>query len=215
MGKGSAGGGESLGGGSAENINIVSQTDVWTFRHRQKNEAFVDSMNDSVRTVQEDFPGLMDDVKEVNSAVLGGADKQNTLGFYGNGQLALNSNYTNVDKMNKVYDEAVKEGYPPGRGNKNGTEAVTFHELGHAVTDHVKDKVGAKDIDGAAKIIVDNAYKNANGRGGTKAWAGKISGYAQKNNAECIAEAVADWYCNGNKASKQSKSIMAELKKYS
>lgn len=74
--------------------------------------------------------------------------------------------------------------------------------------------MGAASLDDAAKQIVDNAYKSSKGNGGTKAWAGKISGYAQENNAECIAEAVCDWYCNGNKAASQSKAIMTELKKW-
>ena len=42
----------------------------------------------------------------------------------------------------------------------------------------------------------------------------QISGYAQKNYAECVAEAVADYYCNGKKASKASRLIMDELRAY-
>lgn len=34
-----------------------------------------------------------------------------------------------------------------------------------------------------------------------------------ENNAKCIAEAVADFYCNGSKARKESKAIMSELKR--
>lgn len=200
---------------SGENINIQSQTDVWTYRHREQNEPFVDNINDAVRQVNDDFPGLMSEtVNEVNSAELGGADKYNTLGFYGGGQLALNANYTNVEKMNSVYDKGVADGYHPGRGNKTGTQAVAYHELGHAITDHIGRKHGLGDIDKTANKIVKDAYKNSKAKGGNYNWAGKISKYAQKNYAECVAEAVADWYCNGNKASDTSKAIMAELKKY-
>ena len=209
--------GPSLGGGSGKKVNIISQTDVWTYRHREQNEPFVDSINGSVRTIQEDFPGIMDDVQQVNSAVLGGKDRTDTLGFYNNGtgQLALNANYTNVQKMNSVYDESVKSGYHPSRGGKNGTEAVTFHEMGHALTAYYGKKDGGSgDIDAAAKKIVDRAYRKSNGTGGTLAWAKKISGYAAESNAECVAEAVCDWYCNGNNASKASKAIMAELRRY-
>ena len=213
-GRGSGSGGESLASGSGEKINIKSETDVWSYRHNAGNEPFVDKINSSVRDMADDFPGLMNDVKEVNSAELGGKDKTQTLGYYGGGKVALNSNYTNVEKMNNVYDQAVKSGYHPSRGIKTGTEAVTYHEMGHALTDHVAKKMGAKDLDAGAKKIVDNAYKASGGKGGTKAWAGKISGYAQKNYAECVAEAVTDCYCNGKKASKQSKAIFAELKKY-
>lgn len=208
-------GGPALSKGSGKSINIQSETDVWSYRHQSGNEPFVDAINSSVRDMADDFPGLMDDVREVNSAKLGGADKTNTLGFYGNGRVALNENYTDVGKMNRVYDEAVKSGYHPSRGNKTGTEAVAYHEMGHALTDHVAKKMGAKDLDDGAKKIVDNAYKATGGKGAAKkSWAGKISGYATENYAECVAEAIADCYCNGKKASKNSQAIMAELKKY-
>lgn len=214
MAKGGSGG-ESLGGGSGKSLNILNETDVWSYRHKQGNEPFVDEINTGIRTIQNDFPGIMNDVGKVNAAELGGADKANVLGYYDGNGVALNKNYTNIDKMNKVYDNATATGYHPSRGDKTGTQAVAFHEMGHALTDHIGKKIGGKNIDDSAKKIVDSAYKNSNGRGGTKAWAGKISKYAQENNAECIAEAVADWYCNGSKASKVSKAIVTELKKYS
>ena len=162
----------------------------------------------------DDFPGLMNDVNTVDSAVFGGMDRVSTLGVYGDGQVAINSNYTNIDKMNRVYDKAVQSGYHPSRGDKSGTEAVTYHEMGHALTDSIAKKMGVRDLDAASKTIVNDAYKASGGKGGTKAWAGKISGYAQENFAECVAEAVSDWYCNGRKASLNSKAIMTQLKKY-
>ena len=194
--------------------DIESETDVWSYRHRQGNEPFVDAMNSAARDMSEDFPDLMNDVVKINAATLKGPSVQNVLGYYGNGRVALNSNYTNVDKMNKTYDAAVKSGFHPSRGNKTGTEAVMYHEMGHALTDHIAMKTGEKNLDVASKKIVDNAYKASGGKGGTKAWAGKISGYAKESYAECVAEAVSDCYCNGKKAKKQSKAIMAELKKY-
>jgi len=210
------GGGPSLGGGSGKRINIVEQVDVWSYRHNPDNEPFVDAINTGVAAIQNDFPDLMESVNSVNSAVLGGRDRTQTLGFYDQAgkTVALNSNYTDIEKMNRVYDASVKSGFHPGRGNKSGTEAVALHEMGHALTGHVAQKMGVSNFDDASKRIVDAAYKNSNGKGGTKKWAGGISKYAQDNNAECIAEAVADWYCNGNKASAQSKAIMNELKKY-
>ena len=213
-GRGAGSGGESLSGSSGKSINIVSTTDVWSYRHNPDNEPYVDSINSAVRGISDDFPGLMNDVNTVDTAVLGGADKENTLGFYGQGQVALNSNYTNIDKMNRVYDDAVREGYHPSRGNKSGTEAVAYHEMGHALTDSIAKKMGVKDLDASSKKIVNDAYKASGGKGGTKAWAGKISKYAQDSFAECVAEAVSDWYCNGNKASLNSKAIMTELRKY-
>lgn len=220
-GRGSSSGGENNGGGLPEKgkrglsrSSISKETDVWSYRHNKNNEPFVDAMNSAAKKMSEDFPGLMDDVTEINAGTLKGAAARSVLGYYGQGRVALNTNYTNVDKMNKVYDEAVKEGYHPSRGNKSGTEAVMYHEMGHALSDHVAKKVGASNLDSASKTIVDNAYKSSKATGGTAKFAGSISGYAKESYAECVAEAVSDWYCNGNKASKASKAIMSELKKY-
>lgn len=213
-GRGSGSGGPSLGGGSGKNINIISSQDVWSYRHRAGNEGFVDQINTGIRNISDDFPGMMNTVRTVDSAKLGGADANNVLGFWSaDGQLALNENYTNVEKMNQVYDASIKSGYHPGRGNKTGTYAVATHEAGHALTDHLREKMGEKSIDSAAKKIVDAAYKKAKGKGGTVAWAAKISGYAKESNAECIAEAVSDWYCNGNKANANSIAIIQEMKR--
>lgn len=215
-GRGSSSGGASLPGkGKGLSPNSISkEVDVWSYRHNKNNEPFVDAMNSAARTMSDDFPGLMDTVEYVNAGTLKGAASRNVLGYYGNGRVALNTNYTNVDKMNSVYDSAVKSGYHPSRGNKSGTEAVMYHEMGHALTDHLKAKVGASNLDTASKKIVNDAYKASNGKGGTLAWAGKISGYAKESFAECVAEAVSDWYCNGNKAKSQSKAIMKQLKSY-
>lgn len=210
-------GGESLGGsGGGESVKVEDQIDVWSYRHNKNNEPFVNSINSAASTVQKDFPELMESgtIYSIDAGKYGGIDNTNTLGYYSpDGELSINRNYTNINKMNRVYDRAVEEGYHPSRGNKDGVQAVTYHELGHAATQQLVKQGWGKDLDDAAKYVVDNAYKNAKGRGGTKKWAGKISGYAQKNNAECIAEAVADFYCNGSKARKESKAIMSELKR--
>ena len=49
------------------------------------------------------------------------------------------------------------------------------------------------------------------GRSTTKQMRSKISGYGRKNNAEAIAEAFCDVYCNGSKATKESKAIVDSL----
>lgn len=215
-GAGSGGDGESLSENSGKRVNIKSETDVWSYRHNPNNAPYVDSINSSARDMADDFPSLMrDTVDSVNTVEFGGADKRGTLGVYGNGRVGINSNYTDINKMNAVYDKSVESGYHPGRGNKNAVEAVTYHEMGHALTDNIAKKMGVKDLDASSKRIVEDAYKASGGKGGTKKWAGGISGYAQDSFAECVAEAVADHYCNGSKASKQSKAIMNELRKYS
>ena len=206
--------GPSLSTSSGKNIDIVNETDVWTYRHRQQNEPFVDAINTGVAALQNDFKDVMETVNYVYAAELGGMDRFTTLGYYGAGSLGINQNYTDVGKMNAVYDEAVRTGYHPGRGNRTGTEAVSLHEMGHALTDHIAKKMGVNNLDEASKKIVDAANRANRGTGGTKAWAGSISGYAQDSYAECVAEAVADYYCNGNSASAASKAIMDQLKKY-
>lgn len=205
-------------GGLSEK-DIMSETDVWSYRHRKDNEPFVDSINTSIRDITDDFPDVMrETVYTVNAAKLRGSAANGVLGYWSPGRnaLALNQQYTNIEKMNQVYDEAVRTGYHPGRGGKNGTQAVAYHEMGHALTMHVGAKLGIYNIDDAAKRIVDSAYRSTTpGRARTadKAWAGKISGYAKDSYAECVAEAVADYYCNGAKAAVNSRAIVAEMKR--
>lgn len=204
-----------MSGGGGASVDIKSEEDVWSYRHNPNNAPYVDAINSGVSKIQNDFPDLMDTVYSVNTAELGGADKTNTLGFYDQGKVRLNSNYTDVNKMNATYDAAVKSGYHPSRGKLSGTEAVALHETGHALTDHIAKKMGHGDLDKAAKTIVNNAYRSTGGKGNAKkSWAGKISGYAKGNFAECVAEAVCDYYCNGKKAKAQSHAIMKELRKY-
>lgn len=208
-------GGESLdNGGRSAPINILSQEDVWSIRNHEGNAPYVDQINSSIRDIQNDFPDVMETVQSVDSATFGGADATGTLGVWmpGSGTLALNGYYTNVDRMNAAYDSA--SGYHPSRGNKTAVEAVAYHEMGHALTDSIAPKMGAFGIDEASKRIVTDAYKATRGNGGTKAWAGKISGYAKDSWAECVAEAVCDYYCNGSKAHANSRAIMTELRKY-
>ena len=40
-GRGSGGGGESLGSGGGGSVNFVSETDVWSYRHNPNNQPFV------------------------------------------------------------------------------------------------------------------------------------------------------------------------------
>lgn len=207
---GGRGAGLGSGGGGLSRANILNETDVWSYRHNRNNAPFVDSINTAARNLQEEFPDLMQHVTSVNAATLGGKDAS-TLGYYDrlSRSVSLNTNYTNINKMNTVYDS--DKTFHPSRGNRDAVEAVTAHEMGHAITGMVAEKMGL-DYDTAARRIVNNAYKNTGGKGG-KSWAGKISGYAKTNNSECIAEAVCDVFCNGNKATSQSKAIYTELKK--
>lgn len=179
-GRGAGSDGPSLSSGGAGRADIREQTDVWSYRHNQNNQAFVDDINNSMRALDDDFPGLMNNtVTAVNAGRFGGADAYNTLGVYSEGDksITINQRYTDVSRMNAVYDKAGD--YHPSRGNKSAVEAVALHEGGHALTEHVAKKMG-KNFDGASKKIVDDAYKNSGGKGGTVAFASKISRYAKK-----------------------------------
>ena len=217
-GRGADSDGEPLSSDNGESIDIEETLIIEEYGGiSPSNREFANDIENSVDEIRKDFPGIHDTtMREVDAVVMNGIDNTQTLGFYGDGQVAINANYTNVDKMNTVYDNAVSRGYHPSRGDKTGTQAVTYHEMGHAINDYIAGKMsGKQNFNSAAKLIVNRAYKADKGKGGTKAWAGKISGYAQKSYAECIAEGVSDFYCNGNKASSASKAIMAELKRYS
>ena len=89
-------------------------------------------------------------------------------------------------------------------------QAVASHEYGHVLTSKAGAKLGILDMDAAAKVIVDRAVKKTSHKGSVSL-SKKISGYAGHSNAECIAEAVADVYCNGKKASAESRAIVNEL----
>jgi len=139
-----------------------------------------------------------------------------TMAYYdSNGNLAINKAYFDSKTMTKAYDECVKKGFHPSRGNKTGLEAVSYHELGHKLTEDAGRKMGLGDwqLDKASNTIMKNAKKSL-GKMSIDAMRKAVSGYAKTNNAEAIAEAFADVQCNGKKASKVSQAIVKELEKY-
>ena len=142
--------------------------------------------------------------------------KANALAYYDGAGIAINSSYLNSDKMNDAMKKCAESGFHPPMGNKSGMEAVVSHELGHALTDMVGVKMGNQswvDFDKTSTAIVNEARKQTKHRGVVQ-MAGKISGYATHSNAEAIAEAIADCYCNGKKARAESKAIKSVVDKY-
>lgn len=117
----------------------------------------------------------------------------------------MSRDYVKNANMTKAMKEAEKTGFHPKLGKKTGAEAVTAHELGHYLAEQAmrKAKIDERQIVGRAAKKVGVKVNNM---------AGKISGYARYNYAETIAEASADVFCNGRRASKASRAIMSEIK---
>lgn len=140
----------------------------------------------------------------------------NALAYYDGSGIAINNSYLNSERMNKAMKQCAESGFHPSMGNKTGMEAVVAHELGHALTDMVGVKMGNKqwlDFEKTSAAIVTEARKQTKHRGVVQ-MASKISGYATHSNAEAIAEAIADCYCNGKKAKSESKAIKSVVDSY-
>lgn len=143
--------------------------------------------------------------KNINLSV-GTFSKPGVLGAYGNNTLIMNEKYVKNANLTKAMKSGAADGFHPKIGNKTGAEAVAAHEIGHRLGE-----VAAKRAGISEREIVARAGKSVNIK--TENMAGHISKYAKTNYGETIAEASADVFCNGKKASKASRAIMAEVKK--
>ena len=151
---------------------------------------------------------------QVNEIQLAEISKGSALAFYDHGDsIAFNKAYFNSDKMNKVYDNDIKNGFHPSRGDKTALQAIAAHELGHKLTNDVAKRLGSRNLDSAAKTIMEDARKTGKFKGVFQ-MGKKISGYAATSNAESISEAFADVFCNGGKAKAESKAVVNSLNKY-
>ena len=129
-----------------------------------------------------------------------------------NGNIAFNETYFDKKKLTTAYDACVKSGFHPGRGNKTAVQAVAAHELGHHINNKLAARLG-KDSDALATEICNAARKQTKHRGVVQ-MENKISRYASSNNKEAIAEAMADVYCNGKKAKRESIAIVNVIDSY-
>ena len=127
------------------------------------------------------------------------------LGAYGGGTVYMSNKYIKNRNLTQAMKDAEKSGFHPKIGKKTGAEVTVAHELGHYLADKASTKAGISQRD-----IVERASKKI----GVKVnnMAGLISGYARYNYHETIAEASADVFANGRRASKASKAIMKEIK---
>ena len=203
MAKGSRGGRRtSLGKGGGVSANdIVSVESLVSKREGMRSE--VDAVLSVSRDIYSSF-GL--EVEDIHIATMKGKGKM-VMGYYDGSNIAINKSYFNNKNMENAYSACVKSGFHPSQGKKTALQAVTAHELGHALTDKI---VNEKKMD--EKTIISKASKMTGHGQDHISFASKISGYAKVSNSECIAEAFADVYCNGSKAKKESKAIVDIMK---
>lgn len=200
-----SGGGRRGGGGGLRAGDILSTTSLVS--ERQKYDISNDILG-SVSDVYDEYGLQLDDmhIAELKAGV-------NAIAYYDGANIGWNEKYMSEKTLNKSYADCVAEGFHPSNGNRTPAEAVAYHELGHALTDAVGRKMNVYDIDASATRIVTEARKQTSHRGVVQ-MASKISGYATESNAEAIAEAFADWKCNGSKAKAESKAIVNVIDSY-
>ena len=206
-GRGASSGGGFIGKNSTVNpANIVNPTSLISAREGKQTE--VDEVLQTSKDILEDFGYVANDME---IASFKGKDAS-TLACFGGDNLIVNRAYFNKARMESAYADCVKSGFHPSQGNKTALQAVTAHELGHGLTDVVGKKMGAKGD--SATAILNEAKKSIGYKGSIGNMASKISGYAQYNPRETIAEAFSDVYCNGTKAHRESQAIVNVMKKY-
>lgn len=192
-------------GGGLNPSDILGTRDMIVERGNQEKEV------DEVLTVSRD---MLDQYPEASLQQLLLAQlKPNSqaLAYYDGSNVAINEAYFNP-AMESAYQECVKLGFHPGSGSFTGLQAVAAHEFGHAINDAAARKLGLS-LDQAADRIVAEARQGTKHRGVVQ-MAAAISTYATASNAEAVAEAVCDVYCNGSKAKAESQAIVKTLKKY-
>lgn len=205
-------------GGGGEGLNAGDILETKSFMsERGRLDASADEVLQAFKDVSDEYGYV---VEEIQVATLDGKG-QSVLAFYDGSNIAFNESYLSSQSMTKAYDACVDSGFHPGRGNKTALQAVAAHELGHGLTDAVGEKMGLpamgakgkRRIDAAADAICNEARKSTGHRGVVQ-MASKISKYATYSNAEAVAEALADVYCNGKKAHKESRAIVDVVNRY-
>lgn len=206
MAKGSRGG--RRGGGTGLNPgDIISTRDMLS--ESGVNQALV---NDTLQVFKDFNDEYGYQVEQIQLAKL--KPKANALAYYDwEGNIAVNEKFFNDKAMDDAYKRCIESGFHPSNGNKTTMQAVVSHEIGHGLTAEVGKKLGINDLDATATVIVKEARKQTKHKGVVQ-MASKISGYATHSNAEAVAEAMSDVYCNGKKARAESRAIVNVMDKY-
>ena len=196
--------------GSSEGVNpknISNQQDL--ISQRERKQAEVDYTLTVLRDMQDEYGVTID----TYTADVGGKDSGVLAFCDGDGNVTINTAYFNSNAMDRAMADSAESGFHPSMGNKSGIEAVVSHEFGHTLTHKVGAKMGEYNIDKVSTKIVNEARQITKDKG-VVLMAKKISKYATYSNAEAIAEAISDCYCNGSKATAQSKAIKSVMNKY-
>ena len=205
--KASRGGRRANGGKGIKESDIISQRSL--ISERERNAKQVDLSLATLKEMGEEYGAAVGDL--LIAELKGHAD---TLGFSTGENISINNAWFN-DKIDLAYKEAVAMGFHPHMGNKTGVQAVMAHEFGHNLTYIAGQNMGiaTNTLHSAADRIVNEARALTKDKG-VVIMARKISEYATTTNAEAVAEAVADVYCNGGRAKNASQTIVHVLKKY-
>lgn len=198
------------GGGGLSSADIISTTSL--ISERERKQRLVDQTLSVFKDVNDEYGYVVGDIQIAKLK----PKAANVMAYYDGDNIAVNESYFDGAKMEMAYDRCVKQGFHPSKGSKTAMQAVASHELGHALTDSVADKMGIKGVDKtdkAATRIVTEARKQTKSRGVVQ-MASKISKYATHSNSEAVAEAFADVYCNGKKAKNESKAIVNVVNSY-
>jgi len=205
MGRGSSkAGGVGKFGGGMENSNTsttVRNAKPLTEQISKGGGAFANEIMNTRDAMEAEYGSAVTDMK-LYTATFG---DPTVLGAYGDDTLYMASKYVKNKNLTEAMKNAEKSGFHPSIGSKTGAEAVASHEIGHRLGEKAAKKAGISEKDIVAKAAGKVNIKTEN-------MAGHISKYARSNYGETIAEASADVFCNGKKASKASIAIMNEVK---
>ena len=206
-------GSSSFSGGASSGVSAgdISSTKS-LISERESNQKLVD---ETMGVFQSVFDEYGSQVADIQLATLKPGSR--ALAYYDSGDnIAINEKYFNSAKMDSAYKKCVESGYHPSNGNKTALQAVVAHELGHKLTADIATKLsghGFSGIDSASTNILKEALgktKHTN----ISSLRSKISGYAKSSNAEAVAEAFSDVFCNGKKAKSESRAIVSVIDKY-
>lgn len=214
MGRGSSGSTSRYGGGGDLNPSDILSTELMTWSGTRASAE--DDFFKTAETLYKEYgnDAVPQDFFQIAELKPGASRK--VIAYYDGANVALNKKYMDSATLDSVYDKCIADGFHPGRGNKSGAEAVAAHELGHRLTDAVAQKMGIAGIDAnhAAATKIVNEARSSTGAKGVVQMAAKISRYATASNAEAVAEAVSDVFCNGSKATKESRAIVGVIDSY-